>query len=97
MVIRSGEAVLDLGCGCRRTRRGIVGAVAAHPLRVSWGQQFVRDAAHVLNQDGKLYLVANRFICYERSERMMSELFSRVTTGYEDNRFRVLVAEGRRR
>jgi 16S rRNA (guanine1207-N2)-methyltransferase len=54
-------------------------------------QQFVRDAAHVLNRDGKLYLVANRFIRYER---IMSELFSRVTTAYEDNRFRVLVAEG---
>ncbi len=55
-------------------------------------QQFVRDAAHVLNPDGKLYLVANRFIRYER---IMSELFSRVTTAYEDNRFHVLVAEGR--
>ena len=58
----------------------------------------MRDAAHVLNQDGKLYRVANRFIRYER---MMSELFSRVTTAYEDNRFHVLavsalrVAEGR--
>jgi 16S rRNA (guanine1207-N2)-methyltransferase len=147
MVIRSGEAVLDLGCGC-----GVVGAVAAQmggkvvcvdssaialqatrttcelngviecmqvlasdgasavrdrrfdlvatnpPFHQGLGvehdaaQQFVRDAAHVLNQDGKLYLVANRFIRYER---MMRELFSRVTTAYEDNRFRVLVADGR--
>jgi len=149
MVIRSGEAVLDLGCGC-----GVVGAVAAQlggqvvcvdssaaalqatratcelngvmertqvlasdgasavrdrrfdvvatnpPFHQGLGveydvaQQFVRDAAHVLGAQGKLYLVANRFIRYER---MMSESFSRVTTAYEDNRFHVLVAEGRLR
>jgi 16S rRNA (guanine1207-N2)-methyltransferase len=53
-------------------------------------QQFVRDAARMLNEGGRMYLVANRFIRYER----LSELrgMSRVTTVYEDNRFRVLVA-----
>jgi len=85
------------GASAVRDRRFVV--VATNPpfhqglgVEHDTAQQFVRDAAHVLNQDGKLYLVANRFIRYER---MMSELFSRVTTAYEDNRFHVLVAEGR--
>ncbi len=52
-------------------------------------QQFVRDAACVLKPDGRLYLVANRFIRYER---MMEGWFNRVSTVYEDNRFHVLEA-----
>jgi 16S rRNA (guanine1207-N2)-methyltransferase len=53
-------------------------------------QQFVRDAARVLvKEGGRLYLVANRFIRYER---VMGNLFSQVTTAYEDKRFRVLEA-----
>jgi 16S rRNA (guanine1207-N2)-methyltransferase len=55
-------------------------------------RQFVRDAAHVLVEGGgRLYLVANRFIRYER---MLGDVrvASRVTTAYEDNRFRVLKA-----
>ena len=53
-------------------------------------QQLVRDAARVLVEEGgRLYLVANRFIRYER---VMGSLFSRVRTAYEDNRFRVLEA-----
>jgi 16S rRNA (guanine1207-N2)-methyltransferase len=51
--------------------------------------QFVRDASHVLKPGGRLYLVANRFIRYER---VMDGLFARVRTAYEDNRFRVLEA-----
>jgi 16S rRNA (guanine1207-N2)-methyltransferase len=147
MVIRSGNTVLDLGCGC-----GIVGAVAAQTARrvvlvdssavaleaaratcelsgvtnrvqvlasdcasavrgmrfdvvatnppfhqglgveFDVAQQFVRDAAEVLAEDGgRLYLVANRFIRYER---VMSG-FSQVTTVYEDNHFRVLEAKRR--
>ena len=52
-------------------------------------QQFVRDAAYVLKPGGRLYLVANRFIRYER---VAEGIFSRVRTAYEDNRFRVLEA-----
>ena len=148
MVIRPGEAVLDLGCGC-----GVVGAVAAQmggqvvcvdssaaalkatratlelngvmdrtqvlasdcasavrnrrfdvvatnpPFHQGLGveydvaQQFVRDAAQVLTErGGRLYLVANRFIRYER---MLGDVFSQVTTAYEDNLFHVLATEGR--
>jgi 16S rRNA (guanine1207-N2)-methyltransferase len=143
MAIRSGDTVLDLGCGC-----GIVGAVAAQtaqrvvlvdssavaleaaratcelngvtsrvqvlvsdcasavrdmrfdvvatnpPFHQGLGvefdvaQQFVRDTAEVLVPGGRLYLVANRFIRYERVMRG----FSQVTTIYEDNHFRVLEA-----
>jgi len=52
-------------------------------------QQFVRDAAEVLRPGGRLNLVANRFIRYER---IMQGLFSQITTVYEDRRFRVLEA-----
>jgi len=52
-------------------------------------QQFVCDAAHVLRSGGRLVLVANRFLRYERA---MSGLFERVRVIYEDGRFRVLEA-----
>jgi 16S rRNA (guanine1207-N2)-methyltransferase len=55
-------------------------------------QQFVRDAAEMLAESGgRLYLVANRFIRYERVMSDLSQVF-RIRTAYEDNRFRVLEA-----
>lgn len=52
-------------------------------------QQFVRDAVRVLKPNGRLYLVSNRFVHYER---MMEGWFARVSIVYEDHRFRVLEA-----
>jgi 16S rRNA G1207 methylase RsmC len=57
------------------------------------GSRALIETMVIRSGEAVLDLVANRFIRYER---MMSELFSRVTTAYEDNRFRVLVAEGKR-
>ena len=51
--------------------------------------QFIRDAASVLQRRGRLYVVANRFIRYERQ---MSEHFYEVSVAYEDNLYRVLLA-----
>ncbi len=52
-------------------------------------RQFVIDAAHVLKPGGTLWLVANRFLRYERE---MADRFADVRVAYEDNRFRVLAA-----
>jgi len=43
----------------------------------------------LVEESGRLYLVANRFI---RHERVMGNLFSQVKTAYEGNHFRVLEA-----
>ncbi|HZY42281.1 MAG TPA: methyltransferase, partial [Anaerolineae bacterium] len=51
-------------------------------------KQFVIDAARVLKPGGKLWLVANRFLRYERE---LADRFAEVRVAYEDNRFRVLV------
>lgn len=52
-------------------------------------RQFVSDAARVLKPSGTLWLVANRFLRYERE---MADRFAEVRVAYEDNRFRVLAA-----
>ena len=51
-------------------------------------KQFVIDAARVLKPGGRLWLVANRFLRYERE---LADRFAAVRVAYEDNRFRVLV------
>lgn len=51
-------------------------------------RQFIVDAARVLRPGGRLYLVANRFIRYDR---WIEEAFGNVTTVYQDNRYRVMV------
>jgi 16S rRNA (guanine1207-N2)-methyltransferase len=50
--------------------------------------QFIQDAASVLQRRGRLYVVANRFIRYERQ---MNERFHQVSVAYEDNLYRVLL------
>jgi 16S rRNA (guanine1207-N2)-methyltransferase len=50
-------------------------------------KQFVIDAARVLKPGGRLWLVANRFLRYERE---LADRFAEVRVAYEDNRFRVL-------
>ena len=52
-------------------------------------RQFVLDAARVLRPGGRLALVANRFLRYERE---MAGLFGQVSLLYEDGKFRVLEA-----
>jgi len=52
----------------------------------SVAQQFIRDAHRVLSPSGNLWLVANRFLPYERE---MQALFKAVRVAYEDNRYRV--------
>ena len=52
--------------------------------------QFIRDAARVLKARGRLYVVANRFIRYERQ---MEQCLQTVRVAYEDRRFRVLLGQ----
>jgi 16S rRNA (guanine1207-N2)-methyltransferase len=51
-------------------------------------KQFVIDAARVLKPGGRLWLVTNRFLRYERE---LADRFAEVRVAYQDNRFRVLV------
>jgi len=51
-------------------------------------EQFIEDARDVLQPKGRLYLVANAFIPYERQ---MGTMFRRVDEAQRDNRFKVLV------
>lgn len=55
--------------------------------------QFIRDAASVLEHQGRLYVVTNRFIRYEQQ---MSEHFYQVDLAYEDSLYRVLVGTRRK-
>lgn len=53
-------------------------------------EQFIRDAARVLKADGRLFLVAHRFLKYGRT---MRETFGDVRVLREDSKFRVWCAE----
>jgi len=60
----------------------------------SVAHRFIRDAARVLRPDGRFYLVANRFIRYEQE---IARHFGQLHVAYEDNAFRVLLAQKPRR
>lgn len=51
--------------------------------------QFMREAHHVLNTHGRLMLVANRTLPYERA---MSDIFGNVRVMHDSARFKVLAA-----
>lgn len=51
--------------------------------------QFIRDAHHVLSANGRLYLVANRTLPYER---IIVQLFGNIRTLHDGRRFKVLSA-----
>ena len=57
------------------------------------GRQFVHDAARVLRRDGRLFLVANRFLRYGD---LVEEVFGDVSTTYADSRYHVLTAVARK-
>jgi 16S rRNA (guanine1207-N2)-methyltransferase len=52
-------------------------------------QRFIDDAWTVLAPQGRLYLVANRTLPYER---YIAQKFGNIATAYEDSRFKVLTA-----
>jgi len=51
--------------------------------------QFIRDAADILKRNGRLYLVANRFIPYETD---VQSIFGTLKTLYQDRRYKILMA-----
>lgn len=51
--------------------------------------QFMREAHHVLNTGGRMMLVANRTLPYERA---MTDIFGNVSVMHDGARFKVLVA-----
>lgn len=52
------------------------------------GQDFIRTAAHHLKKGGRLYMVANAHLPYER---LMEELFARVDMPLQKDGFKILV------
>ena len=55
------------------------------------GKSFIRKASQVLKKKGKLWMVSNRHLPYER---VLSQLFTNVAEVAGDNRFKVLKASG---
>ena len=102
MVSDCGAAVLPAspgqGLDRRNDTRRFDGVITNPPFHQGVGvdyevaRQFVRDAARVLRRGGRLFLVANRFLCYGD---LIRETFGNVTTAYADNRYHVLSAVAR--
>jgi len=86
-------APVHLDCGASSLADGIFDIVVTNPpfhqghgVDFEVSQLFVREAARVLKQGGKLYLVANAFLSYRS---WLEAGFSRVGITWEDKRFRV--------
>jgi len=93
-----GSAVLSAGSNQRFGHR-FDGVITNPPFHQGGGVdyevacQFVRDAMRALCRDGRLFLVANRFLRYGD---MIRETFGNVATAYADNRYHVLTAVARK-
>jgi 16S rRNA (guanine1207-N2)-methyltransferase len=87
--------VLLSDCGSAVLERGFDVVITNPPFHQEVGVdyevacQFVRDAARVLCCDGRLFLVANRFLRYGD---LVREAFGNVATAYADGRYHVLTA-----
>lgn len=85
-----------LGDGASELSDGSFDVVAVNPpfhldrqTDTRTAERFVADAYRVLRGGGRLYLVANRFLPYDRA---IAATFGSCTTAYEDRSYRVLLA-----
>jgi len=63
---------------------------SGHRVTLNIAETFVRDAYTALEPRGRLVIVANRFLPYDR---IMNEVFGAVTTLAQTSRFHLLLAE----
>lgn len=87
------HAEVHLACGAAACPAGAFDVVLANPpfhqghgIDFEVAQRFVAESARALRGGGRLYLVANAFLPYAP---WMEAHFFRVTTAWEDGRFRV--------
>jgi 16S rRNA (guanine1207-N2)-methyltransferase len=88
-----------LGDGAKEIASGAYDLVAVNPPfhldrknDYRTAERFIVDSERVLRPGGRLFLVANRFLAYERPIR---EVFGQVAKAYEDRSYKVLTARKR--